>query len=285
MEARMTEFRTFTSGEILTDEERAKLSPADRKTYDLEKRLRILMALADDPRAAQGERESATRTIARLITLYQIDLTLLAQESGEAKPVEIVDFTTYVSNRFGIGNVRAQAIDYAVVQPLGGKTVWWHNPSHTTSTDTRLLILLPKDVVPFAKMLISSLSIQMETGMKVATAQHLHEIRWDGRMNKAQEAKAVSTFRKGYLMAWGETVGRRVRAGREDARQEASSSAGKEIALLDTRSLAQLALDAWNKERGTKTRSARPVIVSEFGSTAGRKDGRKAQLGINQLTA
>ena len=280
----MTEFRSFKSGEILSDADRAQLSPADRKRYDLEQKLRGLMKLANDERATEGERENATRMISKLITRHQIDLALLReQESGKANgPVKIVKFHMSVDNKFGLGGVRCQAFHRAVIHPLGGYSTFRHHSSQSTKVQASMTIYMPEDLVDFTKMLIASLMLQVETSMKVATTQHVRELRYQW-VSKNEETRLVSQFRKGYLLAWGDAVGRRVAEGRKEARDEAQRFTGKELAVLDTAALARKTAEDLHKANGSKIRTARTVITSADGYTAGRKDGRTAQLGINEV--
>lgn len=278
----MTDFRTFKTGEILTDAERAKLSPVDRKSYDLEQKIRGLMKLADSPSASEGERENATRMIAKLITKHQIDISQLrsAEKTGPAK---IISFEIFVSNRYGLGGIRATAIHRAVLTPLGGTSVKWHHASHSTKKDTRVACFISEDLADFAKMLIASLLLQMETGMFVASRQHQRELK-DNWLPANAITKQLGLFRKGYLFAWGDAVGARVSRGREDARQEAERETGKEIVLASDAERSRSAMEAWHDDLyGSKMRKSRTVYVSQTGKIAGREDGRKAQLGINEV--
>ncbi len=280
----MSEYRTFQTGEILSDGERAKLSPADKKRYDLEQRLLGLMKLADNEAATEEERDAATRMIAKLITRHQIDLALIREkETGKASgPVKIVRFNLSVSNRFNLGGIRARALHRAVIQPLGGYSTYRHY-SGSTKIDTTIEAYLPEDVVDFAKMLIASLVMQFETSMKVAGVQHQRELNDDWRLTKNDITRLMSLFRKGYLLSWGSAVGSRVAEGRKEARDEAVRYTGKELAVLDTSDLAKRASDEWNKAEGSRVRTARTVRVSDTGRTAGRRDGMRAQLGINEV--
>jgi hypothetical protein len=275
----MTDFHTFKTGEILSNDERAKLSPEDRKRYDLEQKIRGLMKKADDPRTPDEERDTATRMISKLITKHQIDLALLREAKGSASgPVKIVKFSVSLSNKFGLGGVRCRALHRAVVVPLGGHSLFYHSASQSTRVDATLEIYMPEDVVDFARMLIASLTLQVETSMKVASVRHRRELQMNW-VSKSEEAKLLDRFRKGYLLAWGSTVGARVSQGREDARQEVSRETGKEIALLDTTALAKKAME----DAHPKTRSARAVLVSSTGKQAGARDGMRTQLGINEV--
>jgi hypothetical protein len=280
----MTQTRTFKSGEILSDEDRTKLSPADRKRYDLEQKIRGLMKLADDERASEGERENATRMIAKLITRHQIDLALLReQETGKASgPVKIVRFEVGVSNKLGLGGVRCRVLHRAVISPLGGHSVFFHSSGQSSKVDARLEIYLPEDVVDFAKMLIASLTLQVETSMKVAVTRFVRELRMQ-YVSKNYETRETAKFRKGYLLSWGSTVGRRIAEGRQEAREEAQRFTGKELAVLDTSNLAKRASEEWNEANGFKIGKARAVVVSRTGQMAGVQDGRRAQLGINEV--
>lgn len=281
----MTEYREFKSGEILTDAERAKLSPADRKQYDLEQKIRGLMKMADSESATEGERENATRMMGKLLARHQIDLALLReQKTGKASgPVKIVRFNIAVDNRFGLGGVRCRALHRAVVVSLGGYSTFRHSSQQSSRTQASMEIFLPEDVVDFAKMLFASLALQVEGSMKVAAARHLFDIRHNRWVTKAEEARLISQFRKGYLLAWGSTVGERLAQGRQEAREEAEKYTGKELAVLNTAALARKTSDDFYEERGSKLRTARNVLVSATGSSAGRKDGRRAQLGINEV--
>lgn len=286
----MGEYRTFQSGEILSDTERAKLSPADKKRYDLEQKLRGLMKLANDEGAHDGERENATRMIAKLITRHQIDVALIREkETGEASgPVKIVKFDIEVSNRFNLGGIRAQALNRAVIHPLGGYSVYFHY-RHSTKVATIVECYLPEDVVDFAKMLLASLTLQVETSMKVATTRFVRELRESADrqyiygLPKSVETSETAKFRKGYLLTWGSVVGRRVAAGRQEARDEAQQFTGKELAVLDTFALAKKTAQDLAEAEGSKIRSSRAVTVSQDGRMAGAKDGRRAQLGINEV--
>lgn len=277
-------FRTFKSGEILSSDDRAKLSPADRRTYDLEQKIRGLMKLADDPRTPSEERDNATQAISKLIARYQIDLEILRTQTGGAKQaVKIVQFNIDLSNRYGMGNIRASAIGRSVIYPLGGQIVWWHKTTDSAKDTTMAKIFLPEELVGFAKMLIASFTLQFETSMKVASVQHKRELDSNWRVTANNIPRMLSDFRKSYLLSWGEAVGYRVLRGRRQAEQEATQALGKEIALLDASALTSNAKDEWNKERGSKTRTRNYAIVSETGESAGRKDGRRAQLGINEV--
>lgn len=273
----MTEYRTFKSGEILSSDERAKLSPEDRKRYDVQEKIRKAMAIADDPSIGEDERAQAQRTVAKLIVQYEIDVTALMDKSEAKKTVTIEHFVVNVSNRYGMGGIRARALSRAVVVPLGGKMVFYHSSSDPTSVETRCDIFMPDDMVDFAKFLIASLTLQVETSMKVAAVQYQREIKF--QVAPRHVSTMVAKFRKGYMLAWGSTVGRRMDQGREEARQEASAATGKEVALRDVSTLVENAVTAMYG----KTRTARSVKISVSGATAGRRDGMRANLGNNEL--
>jgi hypothetical protein len=274
----MSEYRTFQSGQILTDAEQRELSPEDRKRYKTEQRIRAAIKLAESPGATEDEKIQATRTIARLMALFEIDMDALADKDDAKKPIEIVEFDWDVSNRLGLGDQRISVINRAVVLPLGGRMVY--NSSRWADTPATANIFLPDDMVAFAKVLMASLLLQVETSMKVATAQHRRELMADRYVTKSDMTRMINEFRKGYLLAWADTVGRRVREGREEARQEASISMGKEVALRDPSALSRAAVEA----RYPKTRKARAVRVSDTGRTAGRRDGRTASIGGTAIT-
>jgi hypothetical protein len=285
MEAHMTEYRTFKSGEILSNDERAKLSPEDRKRYDREQKVRGLMALIDNPSTPEDERDTAMRMLANLITRHQIDVAALRQKKNEG-PAKIVEFEIFLSNRFNLGAVRSTAIHRAVLTPLGGSSIKWWSSGQSTKTDTRMVCFVSEDVVDFAKMLIASLMLQMESSLAVAVKRHRRELEWQWVPVK-EINRLVKDFRKSYIMAWGTTVGQRVAAGRKQAVREASVETGKEIVLMDDSGRSKAAQEVWHKAQygeKAKLRSSRPIaIVSQTGVQAGARDGRTAQLGTNEV--
>lgn len=275
----MTDFRSFKSGEILSDSEQRELSPVDRKRYKTEQRIRAAMKISESPAATPEEKEQASRTIGRLLALFEIDMQALADKDDAKAPVKIVRFDWDVSNKLGVGDQRVSLINRAVVLPLGGKMVY--GSSRWADVPVTATIFLPEDMVDFAKVLMASLLLQAETSMKVATVQHRRELMADRRVTKNDATRLVGQFRKGYLIAFGDMVGYRMSQGREDARKEASVEAGTAIALRDTSALSKAAMD----EAFPKTRKARNVIVSQTGQSAGRRDGRRADIGNKALSA
>lgn len=281
----MSEYRSFNTGEILSDSERAKLNADDKKRYDREQRVRSLMALVDDPSTAEGERDNAMRMLSNLIARHQIDVTALRQKDNTG-PAKIVSFEVQLSNRFNLGGVRASALAWAVAHPLGGTTIKWWRSTDSTKEETRFMVFVSEDVVDFAKMLVASFTMQMETGMAVAVKEHRREL---GRQYLYPDEinKLVKDFRKSYVISWGTAVSRRMKAGRQQAATDASRETGKEIVLVDDSKRTKAAQLAWHQEQygaKAKLRSSRKLVVtSDDGASAGRRDGMRAQLGVNEV--
>lgn len=281
----MSEYRSFKTGEILTDAEVAKLSPEDKKRYGREQKVRALMALVDDPATPEHERDNAMRMLSNLIARHQIDVTALRQKDNKG-PAKIVSFEVFLSNRFNLGGVRGSALSWAVVQPLGGTSVKWWRSTDSTKEETRFMVFVSEDVVDFAKMLIASFTLQMETAMAVAVKQHRRELERQ-YLYPDEISKLVKNFRKSYIATWGSTVGRRMKAGRQEAAAEATREMGKEIVLVDDSKRAEAAQQDWFAEEygpRSKMRSSRKIVItSHDGASAGRRDGQRAQLGVNEV--
>jgi hypothetical protein len=143
-------------------------------------------------------------------------------------------------------------------------------------------VFLPEDVAAMAEILISSLLLQMEGTMKVAATQHRRDL-IEGWIDTAELNRMIYRFRVSYLMAWGKTVGARVRAGRQLAEHEASEATGKDIVLADTRDQAKRFSLDWAKDSGYTTRKTRTVMVTAHGAQAGRADGLRASIGGNEV--
>lgn len=281
----MSEYRSFKTGEILSDVEVAKLSPEDKKRYGREQKVRALMALVDDQATPEHERDNAMRMLSNLIARHQIDVTALRQRDNTG-PAKIVSFEVHLSNRFNLGGVRASVITWAVAQPLGGTTIKWWRSTDSAKKDTRLLIFVSEDVVDFAKMLVASFTMQMESSLAVAVKEHRRELERQWLLPK-EVNQFVKDFRKSYLATWGTTVGARMKAGRTMAAKEATREMGKEIVLVDDSARTKAAQLAWHKaqygDRAKLRAGRRLVITSQDGASAGRRDGQSAQLGINEV--
>lgn len=244
-------------------------------------RIRAAMAIADSPSATQQERDQATSVVSRLIAEYQIEMAELRnlQHTG---PSKIVNFDVSVSNRYGLGRVRTQAVHAAVVRPLGGHSINFASDVTSAKDQVRLAVFLPEDVASMAEILISSLLLQMENTMKVASTQHRREL-IDGWVSTSELNTLVYRFRVSYLMSWGKTVGARVRAGRQLAEHEVSEATGKDIVLADTSDQAKVASKSWAEDNGYTTRKSRSVMVTATGVGAGRADGLRASIGGNEI--
>lgn len=241
-------------------------------------RIRVAMAIADNPSSSEQEREQATRTVSKLIAQYQIEMAEI-RDIQKTGPAAIVNFTVELSNRYSLGGIRARALAQAVVQPMGGTFVYWHNARQSSKEQTRMEIFLSEDVADAAKTLIASLILQVETTMAVAVRTHRRELA-DYGYYPSEIEKDVYRFRQSYLVGWGKAVSRRVLEGREEARVEASSATGKEIALVDDSQRSHAAKTA----KYSKLTKARRVTVTSTGMSAGARDGRRADIGLRSLS-
>lgn len=242
-------------------------------------RIRAAMAIADNPTTTQQERDAATSTVSRLIAEYQIEMAEL-RDLHQTGPVKIVNFDVSLSNRFGLGKMRAQAIHRAVVDPFGGHSI---NFSARSAKDiVRVAVFLPEDVAAMAEILIASLILQMEATMAVAAKAHRRDL-IEGWVSDSELTKMVYRFRLSYLLSWGTTVGHRVRAARQLAQDDASEATGKEVVLADTSKLAKDTSSDWAVEQGYTTRDSRKVMVTATGAQAGRADGMRASIGGNEI--
>lgn len=244
-------------------------------------RIRAAMAIADSPTASQEERDQATRTVSRLITLHQIEMAEIrdVQQTGPAK---IVNFEILLSNRFGMGLIRAHAMHNAVVAPLGGHSINFYSKKTSAKEMIRFVVFLPEDVASLAQILMSSLALQLESALTVAAKRHRRDL-IDGWVFDSELNRLMREFRTSYLMAWGKTVGQRIRAARQSAQEEASEASGKEIVLADTTARAKQSSQEWAASGGITTSKPRKVKVTATGTMAGREDGMRASIGGNEI--
>lgn len=257
-----------------------------------------LMKLAESETATDGERNLAAARVAKIIAKHQIENAEL-RKVEKTGPSEIVSFTVEVSNSYGLGLVRCTALAWAVTRPLGGST--YRTSYKSAKLPVEMTIFLPEEVAELAKILLTSLTLQMESGLTRAAREHSEELDWS--LSDSARASSVLRFRRGYLEGWGATVGRRVREAREAAvqevRQEAQAEAyahgadgaeiariGAEITLVDDRARTENFRDTYyakhNGGRTLKYKSAKYQVSSQ-GLQAGESDGRRADIGASRI--
>jgi hypothetical protein len=267
---------------------------ADNKREMLLNTVRNMMARANDPRTPEEERDTATTLVSKWIAKHQIEDAEL-REAEKSGPSKIVSFKFKVSNKNNLGKVRASALHWAVVTPLGGTS--YKTTPQSAKYPATMTIFMPEEIVEFAKILLTSLSLQMETGLAVKSRderRRLEDRNWFETPSKI--TTKVANFRKGYLIAFGSTVGKRIKDGRkeavQEARQEAQAEAyargidgaelakvGSAIALRDTRELADAAMN----EHCPGLKTARQVKYSVQGYIAGKDDGNRADIGLTRV--
>lgn len=272
---------------------------AQQKRAKLVETVRNMMAKANDPRNSEHERDVAARLATKWIAKHQIEAAELRDVEGKGEKAKIVMFRMTIGNKFGMGAARADALARAVVYPMGGK-ILRTNPSSAKHSSI-MTVFISEDIKEAVEILLTSLLLQMESGMDKAVRTFRSEAPyyWDATYT----AREVKAFRISYLRTYGFTVAGRVRTGRkeavEEARREAQAEAyangmtdgrelanvGAEIAIVDESERAQKALEAYfAKLYGKKPKSSRSSsLVSYAGSQAGRRDGQTADIGLTRI--
>lgn len=280
------------------------MANADTRKAQLINKVRNLMKLAENPGATEDERDNASKAATKMIAKYQIEAAEL-RDAAKGEKADIVMFRMNISNKLGLGVRRADALTFAVIHPMGGKSLRT-NPK-MASYDSILTVFVSEDIKEAVEILLNSLALQMESGMAKAVAKYRRELTdpWS-RLDTNDVNRLVKAFRMSYLRTFGFVVGDRVAKGREEAlgevRMEAQAEAyakgvdgkelasvGAELVLVDDSARTQSAMEAWYSEKNgekkkiRKGRSSR--LHSDAGLLAGRRDGLRADIGQTRIEA
>ena len=230
--------------------------------------------------------DNATKKIAKLMRRHQIDMADIesAQETAGAK---FVRFEFSVSNSYGLGKERSSALHYAVIVPFGANSM--RTVYRSARAETKMTIFAPASIAEMLKALVYSISLQMEMGLKDATKAERERLNKNYWLTQADRNRDVLLFRRGYLRAFGVTVGSRIKAAQQEAMDEAKReleaqgrtlNASTELVLANSSEEAGSFMQAWYFENSggklrTTTNRARS---SSLGREAGARDGRKADI-------
>lgn len=234
--------------------------------------------------------DNATRKIAKIMRINQITEAELAEYKAEQDQdgAEFIHFKFSVPNSYGLGKERSTALHWAVIVPFGGHSMrtWYRSAKR----DTEITVFAPRSIAEQMKSLLYSVSMQMEEGLKVASKDERKRL--DDTvyyMTQTERNREILLFRRGYLRAFGSTVGSRVKAAQQEAMDEVKKelqeqgmelSSSTELVLAGSAERAKNAMYTWYSDTfGGKVRTTtNRARASMKGREAGRRDGVRADI-------
>lgn len=234
--------------------------------------------------------DNATRKISKIMRIHQINEADLAQYRADRdeEGAEFVHFKFSVPNSYGLGKERANALHWAVIAPFGGssmKTYW-----KSAKMDTEVTVFAPRSIAEMMKALLYSMSLQMEEGLKTASKAERQRLDQVYYLSQSDRNREILQFRRGYLRAFGATVGSRVKAAQKEAMDEVKRelaeqgqvlASSTELVLAESSKRASAFMNGWYSDSfgGQKLRTtSNRARASVKGREAGRKDGVRADI-------
>jgi hypothetical protein len=234
--------------------------------------------------------DNATRKISKIMRIHQINETDLAQYRADrdADGAEFVHFKFFVPNSYGLGKERANALHWAVIVPFGGssmKTYW-----KSAKMDTEMTVFAPRSIAEMMKALLYSISLQMEEGLKTSSKAERQRLDRIYYLSQSDRNREILQFRRGYLRAFGATVGSRVQAAQQEAMDEVKReleeqgqalSSSTELVLAESSGRASTFMNVWYTDSfgGKKLKiNSNRARASAEGRKAGWKDGARADI-------
>jgi hypothetical protein len=249
---------------------------------------RSLESTDDDSGVAHEDvADNATKKIAKLMRRHQIEMADI-EAAQETKDQKFVRFEFSVSNSYGLGKERSSALHWAVITPFGANSM--RTVYKSARTDVKMTVFAPASIAEMLKALMYSISLQMEMGLKEASREERARLDKIYYLSQSQSNGEVLRFRRGYIRAFGTTVGSRVGAAQQEAMEEAKReleaegltlNSSTELVLANSSEQAKIFMDAWYFETsgGAKLRtSTSRAKASSLGRDAGNRDGRKADI-------
>lgn len=242
--------------------------------------------MAEDPSVTDAESQAFTAKAAELMTRHAIaEAEARAERGEEPDAIGRMDYT--VSGVGGHGKARVRALA-DIAAAYGCQSAVRGNSSE--NTDRVLILVGTVSALDALRMLMPSISMQMESSAKFMSSGHVSDIRELRNYTRSELETERKRYYRSFVRAYGQAVAERIREFRrrlqEMARptgagspsgEEVASSRGAELVLrADVHRVQeefQKQFPQLRKHRPERTHSA-------AGARAGYQRGRQAQLGL-----
>ncbi len=251
-------------------------------------RVRGLLRMAEDPAVTDAESQAFTAKAAELMTRHAIAEAEARVERGEEPDaISRMDYT--VSGVGGHGKARVKALA-DIAAAYGCQSAVRGNSSE--NTDRTIILVGTTNALEALRMLMPSISMQMEASARFMSSTHVSDIRELRNYTRSELETERKRYYRSFVRAYGQAVAERIREFRARLQETVSpetgaggvtdgdgenSKRGAELVLRDD-------LHRVNEEfhkQFPQLRKHRPERThSAAGYRAGYRRGRQAELGL-----
>ncbi len=251
-------------------------------------RVRGLLRMAEDPAVTDAESQAFTAKAAELMTRHAIaEAEARAERGEEPDAISRMDYT--VSGVGGHGKARVKALA-DIAAAYGCQSAVRGNSSE--NTDRTIILVGTTNALEALRMLMPSISMQMEASARFMSSTHVSDIRELRNYTRSELETERKRYYRSFVRAYGQAVAERIREFRARLQETVSSETGAggvtdgdgenstrgaELVLRDD-------LHRVNEEfhkQFPQLRKHRPERThSAAGYRAGYRRGRQAELGL-----
>ncbi|WP_116247968.1 DUF2786 domain-containing protein [Nocardiopsis sp. FIRDI 009] len=251
-------------------------------------RVRGLLRMAEDPAVTDAESQAFTAKAAELMTRHAIAEAEARAERGE-EPDAISRMDYAVPGVGGHGKARVRALAdiaaaYGCQSAVRGNTA--------DNTERTMILVGTVSALDALRMLLPSISMQMEASAKFMSSSHVTDIRELRNYTRSELETERKRYYRSFVRAYGRAVAERIREFRarlrENTSAEASGGASNGSEVSESGRGAELVLrddihrvnEEFHKQF-PQLRKHRPERThSAAGYRAGYRRGREAELGL-----
>lgn len=247
-------------------------------------RVRGLLRMAEDPAVTDAESQAFTAKAAELMTRHAIaEAEARAQRGEGVEEITRMDFP--VSGVGGHGKARVKALA-AIASAYGCQSAVRGNTS--ANTDRTLIIVGTATALDSLRVLLPSISMQMESSARSSAREHIANLRELRNYDRSALATERNRFYRSFIRAYGAAVAERIREFRtrlaENAGRGGDGAGEPDTPTTGTELVLRTDVDRVQEEferRFPKLRPTRPERTHHrAGYRAGYLRGRKAELGM-----
>ena len=246
--------------------------------------------MAEDPSVTDAESQAFTAKAAELMTRHAIaEAEARAERGEEPDAISRMDYT--VSGVGGHGKARVRALA-DIAAAYGCQSAVRGNNSE--NTDRVIILVGTVSALDALRMLMPSVSMQMESSAKFMSSSHVTDIRELRNYTRSELETERKRYYRSFVRAYGRAVAERIRDFRARLQRMAAGPEGSEgpdgsVESVDAARGAELVLlNDVNRVREEfqkqfpQLRKHRPERThSAAGYRAGYRRGRQAELGLD----
>ncbi|WP_433701907.1 DUF2786 domain-containing protein [Nocardiopsis sp. CA-288880] len=249
-------------------------------------RVRGLLRMAEDPSVTDAESQAFTAKAAELMTRHAIaEAEARAERGEEPDAISRMDYTVAGVGGHGKARVRALA---DIAAAYGCQSAVRGNNSE--NTDRVIILVGTVSALDALRMLMPSISMQMESSAKFMSSSHVADIRELRNYTRSELETERKRYYRSFVRAYGRAVAERIRdfrarlqemaapGGSDGSGESVDAARGAELVLLNdvnrVREEFQKQFPQLRKHRPERTHSA-------AGYRAGYRRGRQAELGLD----